>query len=201
MKHFFRKACAAAAAFALSCTAMTAMPSAVPASAANTYWKFDFGGGGTASGVTASTGYSASTGYGFSSGTAVTNVAAAGSGALSDAVQFTNATKDGNYTFCADVPNGLYQVSVWLGNTNRTSVGIERMYQIMNMTGNNAYHTLQVPVTDGQLNICACEGTRIRPSGSAATRPSATITRSTALHRQAGHRCFRSSLTARSGRS
>ena len=161
MKHFFRKACAAAAAFALSCTAMTAMPSAVPASAANTYWKFDFGGGGTASGytgVSASTGYNASAGYGFSSGTAVTNVAAAGSGALSDAVQFTNATKDGNYTFCADVPNGLYQVSVWLGNTNRTSVGIERMYQIMNMTGNNAYHTLQVPVTDGQLNICACEG-------------------------------------------
>ena len=25
-------------------------------------------------------------------------------------------------------------------------------------TGNNAYHTLQVPVTDGQLNICTCAG-------------------------------------------
>lgn len=145
---------------ALSLTALTAFP-AQPVSAANTYWKFDFGAGGTASGytgVSASDGYNSSRGYGFSSGTAVTNVSAAGSGALSDAVQFTNATATGNYTFCADVPDGLYQVSVWLGNTNRTSVGIENMLQIVNMTGNNAYHTLQVPVTDGQLNLCVCAG-------------------------------------------
>ena len=130
-------------------------------SAANTEWKFDFGGNGTASGytgVSASDGYNASRGYGFSSGTNVANVAASGSGALSDAVQFKNSTSNGNYTFCADVPKGLYQVSVWLGNTGRTSVAIEGMYQIMNLTGNGAYHTLQVPVTDGQLNICACAG-------------------------------------------
>jgi len=134
---------------------------AATASAANTYWKFDFGGGGTASGytgVSASDGYNAGRGYGFSAGTNVSNVGASGQGALSDAVQFKNSAANGKYTFCADVPNGLYQVSVWLGNTGRTSVGIEGMYQIMNLTGNNAYHTLQVPVTDGQLNICACAG-------------------------------------------
>ena len=161
MKQFFRRAYAAAAAIALSCTALTAFPARLRASAASTEWKFDFGAGGVAggyTGVSASDGYNSSRGYGFSSGTAVTNVSASGSGALSDAVQFTNATATGNYTFCADVPNGLYQVSVWLGNTNRTSVGIERMLQIVNMTGNNAYHTLQVPVTDGQLNICVCAG-------------------------------------------
>ncbi|MBR4201745.1 MAG: GDSL family lipase [Oscillospiraceae bacterium] len=135
-------------------------------SAANTEWKFDFGGGGTASGytgVSASDGYNANRGYGFSAGTSAANVAASGSGALSDAVQFKNSTSNGNYTFCADVPNGLYQVSVWLGNTARTSVAIEGMYQIMNMTGNGAYHTLQVPVTDGQLNICACAGKEGNP--------------------------------------
>ena len=131
------------------------------ASAASTEWKFDFGGGGVQSGytgVSASDGYNASRGYGFSSGTSVANVSASGIGALSDAVQFKNSTPTGGYTFCADVPNGLYQVSVWLGNTNRTSIAIENMYQIMNMTGNGAYHTLQVPITDGQLNICACAG-------------------------------------------
>ncbi len=160
MQTFFRKLRAAAVSLAMTASFAAMLP-ASPASAANTYWKFDFGSGGVASGytgVSAADGYNASRGYGFSSGCDVANVGASGSGALSDAVQFKNSTANGNYTFCADVPNGLYQVSVWLGNTNRTSVGIEKMLQIVNMTGNGAYHTLQVPVTDGQLNICACAG-------------------------------------------
>ena len=113
MKQALRRAAAAAGALALLCTA-AAFPAST-ASAANTYWKFDFGGGGTESGytgVSAADGYNASRGYGFSSGTSVANVAASGKGALSDAVQFKNASAKGNYTFCADVPNGLYQVSV-----------------------------------------------------------------------------------------
>lgn len=162
MKHLLRKLTAAAASLSVTAALAAMLPvGSTAVSAANTEWKFDFGNGGVASGytgVTASTAYSAGTGYGFSAGTSVTDVTASGSGALSDAVQFKNSTATGNYTFCADVPNGLYQVSVWLGNTNRTSVGIENMLQIVNMTGNNAYHTLQVPVTDGQLNICACAG-------------------------------------------
>ncbi len=162
MKRFFRKLTAAAASLAVTATLAAGLPQqSLKASAAPTYWKFDFGNGGTASGYTgvnASTGYNSSRGYGFSSGTSVADVGASGSGALSDAVQFKNAYATGNYTFCADVPNGLYQVSVWLGNTNRTSIGIEGMLQIVNMTGNGAYHTLQVPVTDGQLNISAFAG-------------------------------------------
>ena len=160
MKSWIRKLVSAAASLVLLTNAGMQFP-ALKGSAANTYWKFDFGGGGTAkgyTGVSAADGYQASRGYGFSSGTSVSNVAASGKDALSDAVQFKNASAKGKYTFCADVPNGLYQVSVWLGNTGRTSVAIEGMYQIMNLTGNNAYHTLQVPVTDGQLNICACAG-------------------------------------------
>ena len=162
MKRIFSRLTAAAASLAMTAVLLPAASGAgITASAAQTSWKFDFGAGGTASGytgVTASDSYNASRGYGFSSGTDVANVAASGTGALSDAVQFKNSTSTGSYTFCADVPNGLYQVSVWLGNTNRTSVAIEGMYQIMNMTGNGAYHTLQVPITDGQINICACEG-------------------------------------------
>lgn len=159
MKQIRKRLCAAAASLALACAALPAVP--MQASAASSNWKFDFGAAGTASGytgVTASTAYSAALGYGFSSGTEVSDVTAAGTGALSDAVRFTNATATGSYTFCADVPNGLYQVSVWLGTTTRTSIGIENMLQIVNMTGNGAYHSLQIPVTDGQLNICTCAG-------------------------------------------
>ncbi len=127
--------------------------------AATTVWNFDFGNGGTASGytgVSATEGYSSNVGYGFAQTGNMSNVAAAGSGALSDAVQF-KSTDTGN-TFNVDLDNGLYQLSINLGNTNRTSIRIENMLQVINMTGNNAYHTLQVPVTDGQLNIMATEG-------------------------------------------
>ena len=162
MKRLFRKLTAAAASLAVTVSLAALLPTgALTASAASDYWKFDFGAGGVEggyTGVSASDGYNAGRGYGFSNGTNVSNVGASGRGALSDAVRFNNSTPTGGYTFCADVPNGLYQVSVWLGDTNRTSIAIEGMYQIMNLTGNNAYHTLQVPVSDGQLNICACEG-------------------------------------------
>lgn len=162
MKSLLRKLQAAVASLFLTASFAAALPMhTMSASAAETYWKFDFGNGGVESGYTgvkASDGYDAKKGYGFSSGTSVSDVNAAGKGALSDAVQFKNATANGKYTFCADVPNGLYQVSVWLGNTGRSSVGIEGMTQIVNLTGNNAYHTLQVPVTDGQFNLCVCAG-------------------------------------------
>lgn len=161
MKKWTKRLLGLAASFALSAVMMQAMPSMDSASAASDYWKFDFGGGGTAggyTGVSASNGYNASAGYGFSSGCSVSNVSASGSGALSDAVQFNNATHNGNATFCADVPNGLYQVTVWLGNTTRTSVAAEGMLQLINLTGNNATDTFQIPITDGQLNLCCVAG-------------------------------------------
>lgn len=103
--------------------------------------------------VSASETYSASKGYGFSAGSGIKNVSASGNGALSDAVQFT-----GNTTFDVDLPNGLYSVKVILGNTSRTSVYMENMLQIVNMTGNNAVDEILIPVTDGKLNIRAAAG-------------------------------------------
>ena len=102
--------------------------------------------------VKASEKYDKGKGYGFS-GNDVKDVAAAGRNELSDAVQFT-----GNTTFNVDLPNGLYRVKVTLGNTARTSVYMENMLQIVNMTGNNAVDEILVPVTDGQLNIRAAAG-------------------------------------------
>ena len=84
------------------------------------------------------------------------NVDAAGSGALSDAVQFKST--DAANTFNVDLPKGLYEITVTTGNTSRTSIRAEGMLQLMNLTGNNAVETFQIPVTDGQLNIQAVEG-------------------------------------------
>jgi len=124
-----------------------------------TDWHFDFGGGGTASGytgVSASSGYQASLGYGFANASGVKNVSAAGGGALSDAVQFTDT--NWSNTFNVDLPNGLYRIGVTLGNTTRTSVVAEGVLQIINMTGNNATDSILIPITDGQLNIMAAPG-------------------------------------------
>ncbi len=128
-------------------------------SAATTSYAFDFGGSGTASGYTgisASTAYSSSTGYGFADTSSVKDVTASGTGALSDAVQFTST--DIANTFNVDLPNGLYRITVTLGNTNRTSVWAENNLQIVNMTGDNATDSILIPVTDGQLNIQATAG-------------------------------------------
>ena len=123
------------------------------ASAAQTDWKFDLGGSGAAggfTGVSASDGYNAGRGYGFSG--KVANVNAQGSGAGADAVQFTGGQ------FNVDLPKGLYQVTVMTGNSPRTTINIEGMPQMINLTGNNAVETIQVPVTDGQLNVAAVAG-------------------------------------------
>lgn len=130
--------------------------SAVPGS-----YKFDFGNGGVEPGyigVSASDTYSSTKGYGFNTPIHMKNVTGSGTGVASDAVQFlVYGTKSTN-TFNVDLPNGLYEVKVTLGNTARASVAAEGVYQIMNMTGNSATDTFQIPITDGQLNILVTEG-------------------------------------------
>ncbi|MBQ5989774.1 MAG: GDSL family lipase [Oscillospiraceae bacterium] len=134
--------------------AMGALPgTGNKASAAQTDWKFDLGGSGAAggfTGVSASDGYNAGRGYGFSG--KVANVNAQGSGAGADAVQFTGGQ------FNVDLPKGLYQVTVMTGNSPRTTINVEGMPQMINLTGNNAVESIQVPVTDGQLNVAAVAG-------------------------------------------
>ncbi|MBR3629717.1 MAG: RICIN domain-containing protein [Oscillospiraceae bacterium] len=136
---------------AVSATAFAGM--VFPAHAAQNNWKFDLGGNGAASGftgVSASDGYNASRGYGFSGSVANSN--SSGSGANSDAVKFTGGT------FNVNLDRGLYQVRVTTGNCSRETIMIEGMPQMINLTGNNAVETIQVPVTDGQLNISAVAG-------------------------------------------
>ncbi len=159
-----KKLLSAFASLMLSLSAVAGAGSGIPlrpvtAQAAQANWKFDFGGNGAAggyTGVSASDGYNAGRGYGFAQTYNMANVSASGSGALSDAVQFKDTGK--NNTFNVDLPRGLYQVTVTLGNTNRTSVRAEGMLQLINLTGNNCKETFQIPITDGQLNIQAVPG-------------------------------------------
>lgn len=158
---FFKRAAGAviASAMAVSCAVNSSIVLPQNAQAAGSSYHFDFGGNGAASGytaVSASDGYSSQKGYGFVNTSGVKNVSASGSGALSDAVQFTDTAWSN--TFNVDLPNGLYRVNVTLGNTNRTSVVAENVLQIINMTGNNAYDSILIPITDGQLNIMATNG-------------------------------------------
>ncbi len=131
------------------------------AEAASDHYKFDFGAGAVANGytgVSASTAYTAARGYGFNTPGNMKNVSASGSGVASDAVQFLKFGTKSDNTFNVDLPNGLYEVKVTLGNTARASVAAEGVYQIMNMTGNGATDQFQIPVTDGQLNLLVTEG-------------------------------------------
>lgn len=159
-----KKMLSAATSLALSLSAFagagTILPErALTASAASANWKFDFGSGGVSSGftgVSASDGYNASRGYGFAQTWNVGNVSAGGSGAGSDAVEFKS--DDAANTFNVDLPNGLYEVKVTVGNAPRCSIKMEGMLQIMNLTRLNATETIKLPVTDGQLNIQAVTG-------------------------------------------
>ncbi|MDE5792347.1 MAG: GDSL family lipase, partial [Oscillospiraceae bacterium] len=159
MKQFHKQFLSSLLAIALAVPAIPSGISNTITASAETNWKFDLGGGGTASGytgVSAATAYSKELGYGFANTSGVTDVSASGKDALSDAVRFTST--DVNNTFNVDLPNGLYQVTVTTGDTTRTSIRAEGMLQLINLTGSNAVETFQLPVIDGQLNIMATEG-------------------------------------------
>lgn len=140
--------------------ALAANGGQVAQAAANEY-KFDFGAGAVENGYTgvlATEAYNSAKGYGFNTPANMRNVSASGTGVASDAVQFvTFGTKSTN-TFNVNLSNGLYEVKVVLGNTARSSVAAEGVYQIINMTGNGATDQFQIPVTDGQLNLLVTEG-------------------------------------------
>jgi lysophospholipase L1-like esterase len=123
-------------------------------------YKFDFGETPEAGyiSVSATKAYSKKDGYGFHTPEFVKNVPASGEGALSDAVEFTKFGTDSDNTFDVDLPPGRYKIKVTAGDIARMSVAAEGYFAIMNMTGNNCYSEVELPVTDGQLNILATEG-------------------------------------------
>ena len=105
-----------------------------------TVYKFNFGEGSEVPGgyiqVNASEAYTPEKGYGFNTPQDVINVAASGTG-VGTAVQFVKYGVTSANTFNVDLDKGLYQVQVMLGDTSRSSVAAEGVYQLLNLTGIN----------------------------------------------------------------
>jgi len=150
------------------CLAATALASgaglafSAPAARAEpSNYRFDFGSGPVEkgyTGVSASDAYTPERRYGFNTPEHMANVAAKGTGAGSDAVRFLEFGTKSSNTFNVDLKEGLYRVTVTLGDTSRASVAAEGVFQEMNLTGNGATVSFEVPVTDGQLNLLVTEG-------------------------------------------
>ncbi|NYE07955.1 lysophospholipase L1-like esterase [Bacillus niacini] len=133
----------------------------LPVNAEPSNYKFDFGNGEVEKGyvgVSATEKYDEKKRYGFNTPEDMINVPASGSGVASDAVQFLEYGTTSDNTFNVDLPNGLYEVKVTLGDAFRVSVAAEEVYQVINMTGNNATDSFQIPIKDGQLNLLITEG-------------------------------------------
>ncbi|MBR6618642.1 MAG: GDSL family lipase, partial [Oscillospiraceae bacterium] len=93
--------------------------------------KFDLGGLGAADGyigVSASDAYDSSKGYGFANTDAVENVTASGEGAFADAVRFKSDVP--NHIFHADLPSGVYKITVTTGDVQSTIISAEGVSQL-----------------------------------------------------------------------
>jgi lysophospholipase L1-like esterase len=156
-----RKSLAAVLAAAALLTASGVALSAPAANAEPSNYRFDFGNGPVEhgyTGVSATDAYSPETRYGFNTPEHMANVPAKGTGAAGDAVRFLQFGTKSTNTFNVDLKEGLYKVSVTLGDTSRASIAAEGVFQEMNLTGNGATASFEIPVTDGQLNLLVTEG-------------------------------------------
>ncbi|ACL41329.1 lipolytic protein G-D-S-L family [Pseudarthrobacter chlorophenolicus A6] len=150
------------------CLAATALASgtglafsAPAAQAEPSNYRFDFGSGPVEkgyTGVSAADAYTPERRYGFNTPEHMANVSAKGNGVGSDAVRFLEFGTKSSNTFNVDLKEGLYRVTVTLGDTSRASVAAEGVFQEMNLTGNGATASFEIPVTDGQLNLLVTEG-------------------------------------------
>jgi len=150
--------CLAAAALASGAGVSLSAPAA---HAEPSNYLFDFGSGAVEQGyigVNATDAYSSEKRYGFSTPEHMANVPAKGTGAGSDAVRFLQFGTKSTNTFDVDLKEGLYKVSVTLGDTSRASIAAEGVFQEMNLTGNGATASFEISVTDGQLNLLVTEG-------------------------------------------
>jgi lysophospholipase L1-like esterase len=108
--------------------------------------------------VSASDAYIPEKGYGFNTPQDIRNVAASGTGVGSTAVQFVKYGVTSANTFNVDLDRGLYRVQVMLGDTSRSSVAAEGVYQLLNLTGINPEDSFLIPISDGKLNLIVTAG-------------------------------------------
>ncbi|MGN1115416.1 MAG: GDSL-type esterase/lipase family protein [Candidatus Ornithomonoglobus sp.] len=157
----FRKIFAALTAAFMSVTTVciAAAPPSKPSMQTGDVLLFDFGSvpeeGWQA--ADSSSKYNKDTGYGFSMVSFVENVPVQGSGVLSDGVK-TKKNLNDKVTFNVDLPPGMYEISVYSGDISYMSVTLEGHQAILNMEYSATEARVEIPVTDGQLNVGLCRG-------------------------------------------
>lgn len=107
--------------------------------------------------VNAETKYNKDKGYGFSMMSFNENTAAPGSGVLSDAVRINRYGPD-IVSFNVDLPDGMYALSVYSGNIRYMTIGLEGHSAIINIESSCTEARVEVPVSDGQLNMTFLQG-------------------------------------------
>lgn len=124
--------------------------------------------------VDAKTKYSPGSGYGFNMVSFSENETCSGSGVLSDAVNINSRYFD-RVSFNIDLPPGIYELSVYSGNISYMTVCLEGQPVIPNLEFNNTEGRIEVPITDGQLNLSfqrGSSGTELSVSALSVTRKS-----------------------------
>ena len=116
--------------------------------------KFDFGSEPYEDWITvsASTKYTSDKGYGFDAVSFVKNSSASGEGVCSDSIEFTSVNSHSS-SFAVDIPNGIYKLRLTAGDIDTINITAEDYFAVMNMTYNGCTAEVEIPVTDGQLNI------------------------------------------------
>ncbi len=101
--------------------------------------------------------YSRDTGYGFSMISFVENEDLSGSGVLSDALKIRKYYWD-KTAFKLDLPEGMYEISVYSGQISYMNVELEGYPVIFNMQHSKTESRIEIPVTDGTLDMSLAQG-------------------------------------------
>lgn len=99
--------------------------------------------------------YNAGRGYGFTDVSLTHNESVNNDGVLSDAVAVDNE----NVTFNVDIPEGIYRIQVYTGNIEYMTIDFEGYPTILNTMFPGLETEIEIPVTDGQLNMSLEPGT------------------------------------------
>lgn len=144
--------------YAALCTAVLCTASGIPSAAMTKIADgetllFDFGG--STDGwypVSTESIYSPEAGYGFNTTEYNTAVTGSGTGCQNTAIEL-DAQRLDDISFNIDVEPGMYEVCIYAGDIENMAAKLEGYPSIMNLMYKNAYQQVEIPVTDGQLNI------------------------------------------------
>lgn len=107
--------------------------------------------------VDGSTKYDKETGYGFSMVSFAEDIPSDGGGVLSDAVRVIYKHR-ADTEFKVDLPEGMYEISVYSGPISYMNINMEGYPVIFDMQFSSSETRIEIPVSDGCLNVALDRG-------------------------------------------